>query len=350
MSRRCLVIGASSFIGAYTVDALLEAGWEVVGTGRNPRFADHYRSLGVEYLPLDMDDPNGLDALPGKVDLVCHLAGRLPANSDFDLETRDDAADYVRTNVLGVAALLEWCRKSGVPRVISTTSYADVQNRWSADEPIREDWPRDFRFSGDHAAYVISKNAACDLLWYYNGQYGMRNASFRLPPVYGCGPHESLRVNGAVRKSGIGLFVERARAGEPITVFGNAERAVRDIVYVKDVARAFVLAGGSERAAGLYNIGSGRGVSLLGQAEAIADVYAGPNGRSEVTVDESRDNGVTPYLMDISKARRDFGYEPEYADFRDLMADWRRTEEEGVMPALFQRGGRRKAAGGGALL
>lgn len=346
---KALVIGASSFIGAYTVDALLEDGWEVVGTGRNPCFAGHYSSLGVEYLPLDMDDPEGLRALPTDVDVVCHLAGRLPANSDFDLATKDDAGAYVRTNVLGVAALLEWCRSNGVPRVISTTSYADVQNRWSADDPVREDWPRDFRFSGDHCAYVISKNAACDLLWYYNGQYGMRNCAFRLPPVYGCGPHESLRVNGKMRKSGIGLFVDRARAGEAITVFGDAGAAVRDIVYVKDVARAFSLAGASESAHGLYNIGSGRAVSLLAQAEAIADVYAGAAGRSEVRVDPTRDNGIMPYRFDISKAKRDFGYEPRFADFRDLMVDWKRTEDEGTMPALFRRSADANAAGGGGL-
>lgn len=77
--------------------------------------------------------------------------------------------------------LLEWARKNGVRRIVSTTSYADVQNRWSASEPVREDWPRNFRLDGDHAAYVISKNASADLLFYYNEQYGMRNCVFRLP-------------------------------------------------------------------------------------------------------------------------------------------------------------------------
>lgn len=243
MTKKCLVIGASSFIGVYVVDALLDAGYEVVGTGRNRRFAGHYRKLGVEYIPLDLNDPSGTGALPTDFDFVAHLAGRLPANSAFDLSTEDDAAEYIRTNALGTALLLEWARKNGVRRIVSTTSYADVQNSWSASEPVREDWPRDFRLDGDHAAYVISKNASADLLFYYNEQYGMRNCVFRLPPVYGCGPHGSLRVNGAVKKSGIGLFVDKAKVGEDITVFGDADAAVRDIVYVKDVAQAFVKAG-----------------------------------------------------------------------------------------------------------
>lgn len=335
MAKKCLVIGASSFIGAYVVDALLEAGYFVVGTGRNRRFADHYRRLGVEYRPFDLDSPSGFDGLPEDVDFIAHLAGRLPANSDCNLSTEDDAAEYIRTNALGTAYLLEWARRNGVGRIVSTTSYADVQNRWSPSDPVREDWPRDFRLSGDHAAYVISKNASADLLFYYNEQYGMKNCVFRLPPVYGCGPHGSLRVNGAVRRSGIGVFVDKAKSGEPITVFGDAEGARRDIVSVRDVAQAFVKAGGSAAAQGLYNIGSGRAVSLRGQAEAIAEVFAGAEGISEVRVDRSRDNGIRSYSFDISRARHDFGYEPRFADFRDLMADWRREEERGVMPSLF---------------
>lgn len=335
MAKKCLVVGASSFIGAYVVGALLDAGYDVVGTGRNPRFAKHYRELDVEYVPFDLNDPSGLDTLPADVDFVAHLAGRLPANSTFNLFTEDDAAEYIRTNTLGTAFLLEWARKNGIGRIISTTSYADVQNSWSATKPVREDWQRNFKMSGDHAAYVISKNASADLLYYYNEQYGMRNCVFRLPPVYGCGPHGSLRVNGTEKKSGIGLFVDKAKAGEPITVFGDADAAVRDIVYVKDVAQAFVRAGMSEKASGLYNIGAGRAVSLREQAEAIADVFSGAAGTSDVLVDKGRPNGVLPYSFDISRAVRDFGYAPRFVDFRDLMGDWKSEEERGVMPALF---------------
>ena len=334
--KKCLVIGASSFIGVYTVEAFLEAGYVVVGTGRNPQFQNHYASLGVDYIKLDLDNPTGLSALPTDVDVVIHLAGRLPANSTFDLESEDDAEKYIRTNTLGMAALLDWCRKNGIHKIISTTSYADVQNRWNPYECVTESWPRDFKLSGDHAAYVISKNAACDLMSYYNEQYGMTNVMFRLPPVYGCGPHDSLRVNGLVKKSGIGLFIEKARRGEPITVFGDAEAAVRDVVYVKDVAQAFVRSAESDEAKGLYNIGSGNPVSLLEQAETIACAFEGKEGKSVVQVDSSRPNDIAPYCFDITRAKQDFDYSPKYSVFRDLIEDWKLEEERGVMPALFQ--------------
>lgn len=335
MAKKCLVVGASGFIGAYVVEAMLDAGCDVVGTGRNPHLAKHYRELGVEYGPFDLNDPASLDTLPADVDFVAYLAGRLPANSTFDLSTEDDAADYIRTNTPETALLLEWTRKNGIGRIISTTSYADVQNSGSATEPVREDCHRNFKMSGGHAAYVISKNASADLLFYYNEQYGKRNCVFRLPPVYGFGSHGSLRVNGAAKKPGIGLFVDKAKVGKPISVFGDADAAVRDTVYVKDVAQAFVLVGMSGKASGLYSTGSGRAVSLRERAKAMVDVFSGDAGVSEVRVDKGRPNGVLPYSFDISRAVRDFGYAPRFVDFRDLMDDWKSEEERGVMLALI---------------
>lgn len=335
MAKKCIVIGASGFIGVYVVDALLQAGYQVVCAGRNHKFDNYFKKLGCDYIDFDLDDPTSAEKLPNDPDFIVHLSARLPASSTFNLKTEDDAASYIRTNTLATAFLLEWARKRGINRIISTTTYADVQESWSATSPVKENWPRNFKMNGDHAAYVISKNASADLLFYYNSQYGMKNCVFRLPPVYGCGPHGTLRENGVVRKSGIGLFVDRAKAGLPITVFGNAKEATRDIVYVKDVADALVLAGASEIATGLYNIGAGQTVSLFEQAKVIAEVFAGPNGVSEVTVDESRGNGIQPYSFDISRAKTDFSYNPKFATFKAQMLDWKREEERGVMPALF---------------
>lgn len=331
---KCIVIGASSFIGVYAVQAFLDAGYEVVGTGRNPRFADHFAQKGVEYISYDLNESDACKRLPEDADVVVHLAGRLPANSTFNLKDSDDAARYIVTNTLGAALLLEWCRQVGIKRILTTTSYADVQRKWDCGEPVTETWERAFLLHGDHAAYVISKNAASDLMCYYNEQHGMKNAIFRLPPVYGVGPHSSLRVNGSVRRSGIGLFIDQAKNGEPITVHGDG-LAARDIVYVKDVASAFVQAAKSERASGLYNIGSGNATSLLTQAEVIAEVFQESAGRSRVSVDLSKDNNVIPYSFDIAKARNDFGYAPKYGTFYDLMCDWKAEEERGEYPHLF---------------
>ena len=261
------------------------------------------------------------------------IAGALPASEDADLSENENADMYIKVNALGTCYALEYCRKNGIRRLINTISYGDVAGALRTEPPIDETEPRSFAFTGDHAAYIISKNTASDMAQYYNCQHGMKNVWFRLPPVYGVGPHGYLKVNGKIVKSGLQIFIDKAEAGEDIEVFGHL---ARDTVYVKDVAQAYYKAAKSEKACGLYNITSGRAVTLLEQAEACAEIYAQDDAhRSKVIYRQDMVNSGRSFLFSIEKARRDFGYEPQYADFRDLMKDHKYEYERGVFPALF---------------
>ena len=241
-----LVIGATGFVGMYTVDRLLSDGKEVVATGRNKKLGEKLSNMGASFIPLDITDPEEFDVLPADgVDGIILLAGLLPANATADLETEDNAADYFKVNVVGLINVLEWARKHGINKVISTCSYSDVSGAWGKGYPITEEEPRDFKFTGDHAVYVISKNAANDVMEYYNQQHGMQCSCFRFPPVYGVGPHGTIMVNGKPYKSGIQTFIEKAEAGENIelSIKGRHDPVVvpRAVVVVEAMAALTVM-------------------------------------------------------------------------------------------------------------
>jgi len=332
-----VLIGATSFIGVYTVAELLSQGCEVVVTGRNNKFRDHYEKLGVRYINLDLTKEEDFKTLPTEnVEGVILLAGLLPANAKVNLDIEENAADYFKVNVLGTINVLEYCRSNGISRVISTTSYADVQKSWNADIALTEDETRNFSYKGDHAVYVISKNAASDVMEYYNQQHGMKNAVFRFPPVYGVGPHGSLFVNGKLYKSGLQVFIENAMEGKDIRIFGNRNLS-RDVVYVKDVANAFYKALKSENTYGLYNITSGHGVTLQKQAEVISEVFKqdGSN-KSRIVYHPEVANNTPSYLFSIEKAHKDFGYSPKYADFKTMMQDYKKDLDNHLYHELFK--------------
>lgn len=331
-----IIIGASSFIGVYTVEEFLKQGCEIIVTGRNNKFKEHYDKLGVDYINLDLVNKKDFDLLPKEnVDGVILLSGLLPANSNVDLENEENAVDYFEVNTIGTINVLEYCRKNNINRVISTCSYADVRGAWGK-KAITEEEPRDFIYEGDHAVYIFSKNAANDTMKYYNEQHGMKNAWFRFPPVYGVGPHDSLYINGELKKSGLKIFIDNAKKGKDICIFGDKNLS-RDIAYVKDVAHAFYLAVKSDKTRGLYNMTSGRGVTLQEQAEIIAEIWApSPERKSKITYKPEINNNTSSYLFSMEKAKNDFGYVPKYSDFKLMMKDYKKDLDNNKYQELFK--------------
>lgn len=330
--KNVLVIGGTSFIGIYAINAMLDKGWKVTATGLSNRFENFFKQKNIPFVKLDISKKSDFDTIPKEQYDACILmAALLPANDTADLVSDDHAEKYVDVNINGTLNTIKYCCKNNITQIISATSYADVFNHWSKDNAITEETPRDFVMHGDHCEYVITKNAATDFLLYFNEQYGMKNAIFRFPPVYGVGPHGTLMENGKVRKSGIQIFIDKAKANEDIDIYGDKE-ACRDIVYVKDVAQAFIDIISSKDAKGLYNISSGKSVSLEDQAKAIVKVFS---QKSKILYSPDKANNIRSYCMSIKKASDEFGYSPKYSNFEDMMRDWKHEEELGVYTKLF---------------
>ena len=330
-----IVIGATGFIGMYTVEQLISSGKEVIATGRNEKLGKKLQDMGARFIKLDITDPADFEKLPtGDVDGVILLAGLLPANARTDISVDENAEDYIDVNVKGTIHVLEYCRKNGIRKVISSSSYADVRNAWKKGVALTEEEPRDFMFTGDHAVYVISKNAANDIMEYYNQQHGMQCAVFRFPPVYGVGPHSTIYVNGKPYKSGIQTFIEKAQNGEDIELWGDPH-ITRDIIYVKDVARAYDMALDSDRTYGLYNMTSGTELDLEEQARAVIEVFGDPE-KSGIIYRPDKPNNTPSFLFSMEKAKRDFGFVPEYTSYKAIMIDYKKELESGRWNDLIE--------------
>ena len=329
-----LVIGASSFVGVYTVKELLDHGVNVVGTGRNPNFAEHYRRLGVPYLYLDVCAPDSFSVLNAyNFDAVVSCAALMPSNVRKSNDDADDIVKYLSVNVIGIYNVLEYCRKISVPRVVAFTSQFDTRLH-ATDKVITEGTQLKFSYTDDHAGYVISNNGKLQVMTYYNEKYQMKNIVMRLPTILGVGPHGSFHKDGVYTKSGMQIFIECASEGAPIDIFGDPNTS-KDILYVKDLAIGIRQALQSETAAGLYNIGYDRNFSLIEIVKSIVTVFSPADNKSEIRVRaDLPNNGSFPH-MSIDRAKKDFSFAPEYTSFESIMADYKRELQGGTYSALF---------------
>lgn len=316
--KSILVFGASGFIATYLIEALLAAGHEVTASDISDEGRDFYAGKNVAYVNVDITRREDFERLELKpYDAVVHLAACQPANV---AEQKYDPRDYINVNVIGTLNILDFCRECGAGKIIYASSHRNTQGLWAANRAITEEDGRAVKYSGEYAMFSISESAAQDCVLHYQAQYGLPGILFRLPPVYGYGPHTEIFKDGKPIKTGFQVFIDKALACQPLEVWGNSEVG-RDIIYVKDVVTAFQQAINLPGITGLYNITSGVYLTLRDQAETIARTFWGSKGDPVIVYRPEIDNGMDAFLYDNTKAHRDLGWSPKY-DFRAMLIDY----------------------------
>lgn len=330
-----LVFGAAGFIGTYLSDQLLRDGCEVMASDLSEIGAAHYRGQGIPYHRVDVTQKAEFERLPTEgIRAVVHLACVQPANVN---EQKYDPTDFVRVNVLGTLNILEFCRVNKVPKIVYTCSHRNTQGMWAekSGTPILESDGRSIKFSGEYAMFSISESAAADCVEHYAQTYGIEGIVLRLPPVYGYGPHTEIFKGGKPLKTGFQVFIENAERSRPLELWGDPENG-RDIVYVKDVVSAIGLALGKPGVGGLYNISSGRRLTLKEQAQCIIRLFSPPGRPSEIHYLPDKPNLIESYVYDIDKARRVLGWQPEFS-FEDMLVDYRKEMDSGRFAYLVEK-------------
>ena len=122
---------------------------------------------------------------------------------------------------------------------------------------------------------------------------------------------------------------------EPLEMWGDASVG-RDIIYVKDVVSAFSKALRSKSAKGLYNIASGRYLTLKEQVEITAKVFWGNKSKPKIVPIPQKPHKMDSFLYDISKAKRELGWSPKY-DFEQFLLDYKREMKNEKFKYLVEK-------------
>ena len=305
---RACVTGGAGFIGSHVVRLLVETGWDVVVLDN--LYSGHRRNLEpypqVRLILGDVRHPAAIDRAFAGVDAVFHLAASVGNARSIEHPIHDSDV-----NVLGTLQVLEGARRHGVRRLIFSSSaavYGELRTL-----PIAEDHPTE-----PDTPYGASKLAAEKLCLAYAKVHGLQVVCLRYFNVYGT--NQRYDPYGNV----LPVFARQVSLGEPLTVFGDGEQT-RDLVNAQDVAQANVKACLAEGVVGVYNIGSGRRVTI----NHLAALLTGLSSRQAMTRHgPPRSGDVRHSLADISAARRDLQYVPSVGLERGLAdyLSWLRKE------------------------
>lgn len=304
-----LVTGGAGFIGGHLVEGLLAAGRRVrvlddFSTGK----ADNLTAVAgkVDLLRGSITDPDAVARAMRGCEVVYHLAA-LPS-VQRSVEEPLLSHDVCATGTLRV---LDAARREKVRRVVyaaSSSAYGDTPGAVrTEDDPIAPLSP-----------YAAAKLAGEHYCRCFTTVYGLETVRLRFFNIFGPRQDPKNPYTGV-----IALFIAALVEGRTPTIHGDGLQS-RDFTYVTNAVQAVMKAADAPAAVGnVYNIGSGANVSVLELVRHLNQLL----GSNIVPLHtEARAGDVRHSQADISRARRDLGYEPavSFAEGLQRTLDWYR--------------------------
>jgi UDP-glucuronate decarboxylase len=292
MRKRVMITGGAGFLGSHLADRLLEAGHEVLCvdnlfTGTKDNIAHLHSNPSFEFMRHDITFP-----LFVEVDEIYNLA--CPASP---IHYQHDPVQTTKTSVHGAINMLGLAKRLGCKILQASTSevYGDpsvhpqTEEYWGHVNPI-----------GPRSCYDEGKRCAETLFFDYHRQHKLPIKVARIFNTYGPRMHPA---DGRV----VSNFIMQALKNEPITLYGNGSQT-RSFCYVDDlVAGLIALMDTGPEITGPINIGNPNEFTVRELAEHVIRLT---NATSEIIEAPLPQDDPKQRQPDISKAKRDLGWEP----------------------------------------
>ena len=314
---RVLITGITGFAGSHLADYLLAEHTEVeiFGIQRWRSRTENIEHLAgkIELREADLRDYTSIHRVLDEVrpDAIFHLAAQ-----SFVPTSWRAPAETLSTNIIGQTYIFEAVRALQLDPTIQIAGSSEEYGLVLPDEvPIKETNPL-----RPLSPYAVSKVAQDLLAYQYFESYGLKTVRTR--GFNHTGPRRGdvfVTSNFAKQIASI-----EAELQEPVIRVGNLE-SVRDFTDVRDTVRAYWLAVEKGRPGEVYNIASGREITIRQLLDKLVELS---RTRVEVEIDPDRlrPSDVEVLIGDASKFHADTGWEPTIPleqTLEDLLDFWR---------------------------
>ena len=298
--RKVIVTGGAGFIGSNLARELACDNHVIVidnlSTGYLENIQDLIESNQIEFIEGDITNLDLLQKTFRNVDYVFHEAAIPSVPRSIEDPVKSNYA-----NVNGTLNVLVAAKDNNVKKVVyasSSSVYGDTPAL-----PKREDMN-----PCPLSPYAVSKVTGEYYCQVFIEAYEIATISLRYFNVYGPGQDPSSDYAAVIPK-----FITRALNDESPIIYGDGQQT-RDFTYIKDVVHANILAAESN-VAGNLNIAGGKRISINDLAKIIMNIC---RKDLDVVYMNSRPGDIMHSLADISKAKEEVGYKPEFDLTRGL--------------------------------
>lgn len=333
MASTCIVTGGAGFIGCAISAGLARQFDRVIAVDslhpqihlQPVRPGGLHRSVSLVIADITLAETWDRLLQQTRPDVIVHLAAETGTAQSLTKASR-----HATVNVVGTTRMLDALARTGLipKRIILASSRAVYgEGAWRDDRTGRGLYPGprspsqlrlgQWQLPGltflpctassteprPTSIYGVTKLAQEQTVLAWASCFEAEVAILRLQNVYGPGQSLTNPYTGIVP-----LFARVARASRSIPVYEDGQM-LRDFVFIEDVAAAICRVASKHPASGIYDIGSGRAVSVLQLATQIADYYGAP---APHTSGAFRGGDVRHATCDIARARNELDWQPHW--------------------------------------
>ena len=303
-----LVIGGAGYIGFHLVQLLVATDRNVTVLGRSalPKYVLPPQS---NYVAGDFGEAELISELLDKNQEVIHLAYATVPNTSYE----NPLADLLQ-NLPPTVQLFSIAAQKGV-RLVLVSSGGTVYGE-SVNLPICETHP-----VKPISPYGLTKLTLESYAYLYAKTHGLDFVCVRPANAYGVGQRPF------VGQGFIATAMASVMQNKPIPIFGK-QGAVRDYLYVSDLASGIVSALRFGQKSETYNLGSGIGVSNTDIIEAFEPLMSEIGCTAQLEYLPERAFDVKTNILDSSKLMQHSGWQPkiEFADGLGLTFEWLKAQ------------------------
>jgi UDP-glucose 4-epimerase len=287
MFEKAFITGGAGFIGSHIAEKLLNSGKKVVIFDNLSVGSIDNIPKGAEFIKGDILNQKELENAMKGCDTVFHDAAFVSIRGSFDKLRHE-----INSNILGTLNVFEAAVNTGVKKLIYASSmavYGHPQNIITKESDLT--LPNSF--------YGFSKLRGEEYAKFFEKEHGLKTVCLRYFNTYGEKQTPSPYVGVTT------IFINNVLNNKPMIVYGDGNQT-RDFVWVKDIAQANYLAAESNVSNEIFNVGSGKSLSIIEIAKLIQERMGGKIEFGPVPKGEIRN-----ITADISKIKEKLNFKPK---------------------------------------
>ena len=273
-----LIAGSNGLVGSAILNELISSGQDAVGLTRsNVNLLN--RNEVFSYIQ---------DLKPSAIIDAAAKVGGIGANDKYPV-------DFLTENLQIQSNLMDAAHNANVEKFVFLGSSCIYPRE--CPQPIKEEYLLTGPLEPTNSAYALAKISGLELIKSYRKQHGKKWITVMPTNLYG--PRDNFDLqNSHVLPALIRKFVEAINSGAKSVELWGTGSAVREFLYVEDLAKAVIFCLNNYDSNEHINIGTGIGITIKELSEKISRL-SGFEG--EIKWDSSKPDGMPVKVLDVSR-------------------------------------------------